>query len=72
MPDSFATPWIGILQASILGHVAISFSGGSSLPRDGTNISGVACGFVTAGPLREPVRCSNREEPLDGDKTQVS
>ena len=62
----------GILQARILERVAISFSGGSSLSRDGTKISYIAGGFLTAGPLREPVRCSNREEPLDGDKTQAS
>ena len=33
----------GILQARILGWVAISFSRGSSQPRDGTRVSYVSC-----------------------------
>ena len=37
----------GILQARILEWVAISFSGGSSQPRDGTCISCIAGRFFT-------------------------
>ena len=33
----------GIVQARILEWVAISYSGGSSQPRDGTHASGVSC-----------------------------
>ena len=48
MSDSFATPWTlslpgssvhGISQARILEWVTISFSGGSSQPRDQTGVS---------------------------------
>ena len=46
----FATLWAvadssihGIVQASILEWVAISFSKGSSLPRDRTHVSYVSC-----------------------------
>ena len=38
----------GISQARILKWVAISFSRGSSLPRDRTHVSGIAGGFFTA------------------------
>ena len=47
----FVTPWTvahqaplptGILQARILGWVAIPFSRGSSQPRDGTQVSHIA------------------------------
>ena len=51
--DSFATPWMvslqtplslpGILQARILQWVAISFSRGSSQPRDRTHVSCISC-----------------------------
>ena len=37
----------GILQARILEWVAISFSRGSSQPRDRTRVSCIACGFFT-------------------------
>ena len=50
-PDSF---FHGILQARILQWVAVSFSRGSSWPRDQTRVSYVSCiagGFFTAGPL---------------------
>ena len=52
----FATPWTvahqgplvrGILQAGILEKVAFPFSGGSSQPRDGTQVSHIAGGFFT-------------------------
>ena len=37
----------GISQATILEWVAISFSRGSSRPRDGTQVSRIAGGFFT-------------------------
>ena len=46
----------GILQARILEWVAISFSRGSSLPRDWTHISCIsciACGFFTTRAMGE-------------------
>ena len=42
----------GILQARVLERVAISFSGGSSLPRDGTCVSCI--GRRLLYPLTEP------------------
>jgi len=40
-----------ILQARILEWVAISFSKGSSQPRDPTRVSGISCiAFFTAEP----------------------
>ena len=44
----------GILQARILVWVAISFSRGSSWPRDRTCISCIAGGFFTAEPPGKP------------------
>ena len=41
----------GILQARVLEWVAISFSRGSSWPRDQAHISFIAGGFFTAEPL---------------------
>ena len=38
----------GILQPRILECVAISFSRGSSQPRDGTQVSHIAGGFFTS------------------------
>ena len=41
----FATPWTvahQVLQARVLEWVAISFSRGSSLPKDGTQVSRIA------------------------------
>ena len=38
----------GILQARILGWVAVPFSRGSSQPRDGTQVSRFADGFFTS------------------------
>ena len=51
----FATPWIvhGILQARILEWVAVSFSRGSSQPRDRTQASLIADGFFTNWATRE-------------------
>ena len=43
----------GILQARILDWVAISFSRGSSLPRDQTWVSCIASGFFTNQATRE-------------------
>ena len=62
MSDSFVTPWattcqtplsIGILQARILGWVAMLSSRRSAWHRDQTHISSVSCitsGFFTAEP----------------------
>ena len=58
------TPWTvafsthGIFQARLLEWVAISFSRGSSRPRDGTCISCLACGFFTAEPPGKPLHIS--------------
>ena len=54
----FATPWTiytvhGIVQARILEWVAISFSRGSSQPRDWNQISCTAGGFFTSWANRE-------------------
>ena len=43
----------GILQARILGRVAIPFSRGSSWPRDRTRVSSIAGGFFTNWAIRE-------------------
>ena len=43
----------GILQARILQSVAISFSRGSSWPRDGTQVSCLAGSFFTIWVSRE-------------------
>ena len=44
----------GILRARILEWVAISFSRGSSRPRDQTRVSCIAGGFFTTEPLGKP------------------
>ena len=44
----------GISQARILEWVAISFSRGSSQPRDGTQVSCFADGFFTSEPPGKP------------------
>ena len=58
----FATPWtepwqaplpMGMLQARILKWVAISFSRGSCKPRDWTQVSHIAGGFLTVWATRE-------------------
>ena len=52
----FATPWTivhGILQARILEWVAYPFSGGSSQPRDQTEVSCIAGRFFTSWATRE-------------------
>ena len=46
----------GILQARILEWVAISFSRGSSHPRDRTRVSYVAGRFFTVSQIREALR----------------
>ena len=43
----------GILQAGILDQVAMSFSRGSSRPRDGTQVSHIAGRFFTVWATRE-------------------
>ena len=57
-----ATPWtvarqaplsLGILQARILKWVAISFSRGSSQPRDQTQVSRIVGGFFTIWVTRK-------------------
>ena len=45
----------GILQARILEWVAFPFSGGSSQPRDQTQVSHIAGGFFTSWAAREAV-----------------
>ena len=44
----------GISQARVLEWVAISFSSGSSQPRDGTHVSCIAGESFTAEPLGKP------------------
>ena len=44
----------GISQARVLEWVAISFSSGSSRPRDQTHISCIAGEFFTEKPLGKP------------------
>ena len=46
----------GFLQAKILEWVAIPFSRGSSWPRDGTQVSGIAGRFFTIWACRGPLR----------------
>ena len=45
----------GIFQARILQWVAISFSRGSSQPRDGTQVSCMAGSFFTTEPSEKPM-----------------
>ena len=45
----------GILQARILEWVAISFSRGSSQPRDQTQVSSIAGRFLTIWAIRETI-----------------
>ena len=63
MSDSFATPWTiahsslhGISQAKILEWVAISFSRGSSQPRDWTHGSCIAAGFFSTESPVKPLK----------------
>jgi len=46
----------GILQARILEWVAISFSRGSSQPRDQTHVSCTVGGFFTSVPPGKPLK----------------
>ena len=50
-PMDYTVP--GILQARILEWVAFPFSGGSSQPRDQTQVSHIAGGFFTDWGTRE-------------------
>ena len=52
----------GISQARILEWVPISFSRGSSWPRDQTCISCIAGGFFTTEPTRKPYKGVNMRE----------
>ena len=62
MSNSFSIPWIiprqtpvhGISQARILDGVSISFSRGSSQPRDRTLVSCIAGRFFTTQPPGKP------------------
>ena len=45
----------GIFQARVLEWIAISFSGGSPLPGDGTGVSYIAGRFFTNWPTREAI-----------------
>ena len=45
----------GILQARILEWIAISFSKGSSQPRDHTHVSCISDGLFTTEPLGKPL-----------------
>ena len=47
----------GILQARILKWIAFPFSRGSSQPRDRTQVSRIAGGFVTSWATREAQSC---------------
>ena len=53
LPDSFVH---GILQAQIVERAAIHFSKGSSQPRDGTQVSGIAGSFFTVWATMEDPR----------------
>ena len=55
--DGLYNPWI--LQARILGWVAIAFSRGSSQPRDWTQVSSIAGGFFTNWATREAQNGNN-------------
>ena len=61
----------GILQARILEWVAISFSRGSSQPRDQNHISYVSCiGYMLCGTCeKKKKKKSMRERELHGDGT---
>ena len=73
MSDSLATPWTiglgssthGIFQARILEWVAISFSRGSSQPRDQTTAPELAGGFFTLSHQRSPsINYQLQKQPL--------
>ena len=62
---TLCTPWTvvhGILQARILEWVAVSFSRGSSQPRDQTQVSHIAGGFFTSWATWE---CYQKQELKD-------
>ena len=65
----------GILQARILEWVAISYSRGSSQPRDQTHVPCVSCiagGFFTRVLPGKPLKIKNSLEELSSrmDKTE--
>ena len=57
----------GILQAKILEWVAISFSRGSSQPRDWTQVSCIAGRFFTIWVIRSINTIWYKEERTDGE-----
>ena len=74
-----------ILQARILEWVAFPFSGGSSQPRDGTQVSHIAGGFFTSWATREALHTpwgtyipilgdcfSKKPRNEDSDKTTIT
>jgi len=62
MSNSLRLPWTieghGILLARTLEWVAVSFSRGSSQPRDGTQVSCIAGDSFPAEPLGKPFQYS--------------
>ena len=62
----------GICQARILEWVDISFSRGSSQPRDRTHISCIAGGFFTAEPPGKPRQLIKNLLYSIGNSTQYS
>ena len=60
----------GISQARILKQLAISFSRGSSQPRDRTSVSYLAGGFFTTEPPMKPLAqldASNQKDTAWGE-----
>ena len=61
----------GILQARILEWVAISFSRGSSWPRDRTQVSHIAGRCFNLWATREvPYKCKDSHKSIKGQPTQ--
>ena len=62
----------GILQARILGWVAVPFSRGSSQPRDQTQVSHIAGGLFTSWAIKKAAAakslqsCPTLCDPIDG------
>ena len=76
----FVTPWIvahqapvhGILQARVLEWVAISFSRGSSRPRDQTQVSWIAGKYFTVWATRKALAASKLTLPPPLGSNQAS
>ena len=63
----FGAPWTvvhGILQVRILGWVAFPFSRASSQPRDQTQVSHIAGGFLPGEPQGKPNRSVGFDDSL--------